>query len=760
MARSPDKMPNTPERRPATAREAGSLQSLATNTVSGLVASLLTIAYCLSFSALLFQGPLKDGLAMGLWALLVGSAIAGLYVSLTTSLPPAEAGPDNPAVAVLSVLAATVSGSVLGAGGSTASAIDHVLVSFSIATLVTGITLFGLGALRLGPVVRFIPYPVIAGFLAASGWFLLTGGIEVVTGRDFSLLDLHRSLPSEAMPKLAIAGLFAILVYALKVWTGSTFVLPLAFLTGALVLDTALYVLGQDRLGSGWYISGTSEMRAWVPLQSLTSGGIDGRVFLTAAAEIGAVAGVTVIALLLDVTGLEVARTKTADLDGEFRSNGLANIIAAPLGGVMGNLSLNGSRLLDETGGLERVSGVIASLVVAAIVLTGLDLPGLVPVPILAGLLMYLGLVVLTEVLLRSPAHRAWTDFGLALLIMGAIVALGYLAGVMFGFVAACLTFAFSYSRIAVIRRHLTRVVYASNMDRSARAERQLQEEGDRIHIFWLSGFIFFGSSNGVFESIRTAIDRTPPGRTRYGVLDFADVSGFDTSALLSLVKLRNYADDNGVILSFAGLSPAIRNSLAHMKLIGEVSRHRAFDTRNAALEWSEDQVLAEAKSEQRSGTATDFEDWLTAELGGRDRARRIARYFERRNLTAGTQLYAQGAPSDCIDLVVDGTIAVMFRSEGGVNGEAASGQEAGMPRLVRRMSKRTVVGEMGFFRSRPRTASVVPEQGAVIYTLTRASYDRLMKEEPEVGAVFLEFIVRTVSDRLEFANAGIAALS
>ena len=128
----------------------------------------------------------------------------------------------------------------------------------------------------------------------------------------------------------------------------------------------------------------------------------------------------------------------------------------------MGNLSLNGSRLLDETGGLARISGVIASLVIVAIVLTGLDLPGLVPVPILAGLLMYLGLVVLTEVLLRSPAHRAWTDFGLALLIMGAIVTLGYLAGVVFGFIAACLTFAFSYSRIAVIRRHLTRVVYAS----------------------------------------------------------------------------------------------------------------------------------------------------------------------------------------------------------------------------------------------------------------------------------------------------------
>ena len=721
---------------------------LGANALAGAVASLLTIAYCLSFSALIFQGALKDGLTMGLWGLLVGSTIAGIYVSLTTSLPPAEAGPDNPAVAVLSVLAATVSGAVFANGGSAGLAIDHVLLSFSIATFVTGAVLYALGAMRLGQVVRFVPYPVIAGFLAASGWFLLTGGIEVVTGKDFSLFDLAGTIPSQSLSKVLLAAAFASVVYAAKMRTASTFVLPLAFVGGSLVLDLVLRGQGLMHEGSGWYLSGTSMLTPWVPLRAMREAGIDWHVFLKASAEIGAAAGVTVIALLLDVTGLEVARTKSADLDHEFRTNGIANIIAAPLGGIMGNLSLNGSRLLDETGGLERMSGVFASLVVGAIVVVGLDLPGLVPVPVLAGLLMYLGLVVLTEVLLRSPAHRAWTDFGLSLAIMAAIVNLGYLAGVVFGFIAACLMFALSYSRIAVIRRHLTRVVYASNMDRSVSAARLLQEEGDRLHIFWLSGFIFFGSSNGVFESIRSSLEKTPAGLRRYAVLDFSDVSGFDTSALLSLIKLRNYADDHGVMLAFAGLSKRMQQSLDHVKLFSAGRPHKAFSTRNEALESCEDEVLSGSAPPERPAAANDFEHWLASELGGRDKARRIARYFERRDLTPGTPLYAQGAPSDTIDLIVDGTVAVTVQGE------------PGLAHLVRRMSKRTVVGEMGFFRSSPRTASVVPEQGAVIYTLTRASYERLLKEEPDVGAAFLEAIVRALSDRLEFANQGIAALS
>ena len=720
----------------------------ASNALSGLVASLLTIAYCLSFSALLFQGELSAGFSMCLWGLLAGTAIAGVYVAATTSLPPAEAGPDNPAVAVLSVLAATISGAVLGAGGSVDRAIDHVLISFTIATFVTGLVLYGIGALRLAQVVRFIPYPVIAGFLAASGWLLLTGGIEVVTKADFSLLHLFGSLPAETLPRLLVAALFAGTVYAVKAKTGGLYVLPIAFAGGSLVLDVILNTQGLMTETSGWFLSGTSDLKPWTPLKSIFSGEIDWRVFLTAAPEIGAIAGVTVIALMLDITGLEVARMASADFDHEFRTNGIANVISAPLGGIMGNLSLNGSRLLDETGGYQRVSGIIASLVAGAVALTNADLPGYVPAPILAGLLMYLGLVVLNDVLLKSPAQKAWTDFGLALAIMIAIVCLGYLAGVVFGFVAACLTFAFNYSRVAVVRRHLTRLVYASNMERSSSAERTLQEEGERIHIFWLSGFIFFGSSNRVLETIRAAIAKTPAGHRRYAVLDFSEVSGFDTSALLSLVKLRNFADDNGITLSFAGLAKRLQAAFGYVKLLPPGSPHRIFASRNEALEWCEGEVLSGDVKQGSDNAKNDFEDWLAAELGGRDKARRVSPFFELRHLTAGTPIYVQGAPPDSIDLVIGGTVAVMLdKAPGGTH-------------LVRRMSKRTVVGEMGFFRGLPRVASVVPEQGAIIYTLTRANYERMMAGEPEVGAAFLEFVIRAISDRLDFANSGIVALN
>jgi sulfate permease, SulP family len=752
--RVPDAWRNAPSRAAAAVRGRSwrvSPVAAGANTLAGLAASLLTLAYCLSFSAMLFQGPLASGLPMGLWALLVGSAIAGLYVSLTTSLPPAEAGPDNPAVAVLAVLAATVAGPVFRAGGDARAAVDMVLLAFTLATLVTGLALYLLGRFRLGAYVRFVPYPVIAGFLAASGWFLVIGGLEVMTGADITLASVGHPIPAGRWTIVAIGVAFALAMFAAKMLTGNLYVLPIALVAGTVVLRTALWALDVPREGTGWFIGNASQLEPWVPLRALFAHDIDPAIFLSAMTEIAAVTGVTMIALLLDVTGLEVARAKSADLDWEFRNNGAANIIAAPLGGIMGNLSLNGSRLLDETGGFERASGVIASLAVFAVVLTGIDLAGLVPAPVLAGLLIYLGLVVLTEVLLKSPAHRAWTDFSLALLIMAAIVFEGYLAGIVFGFIAACLMFAVSYGRVSVIRRHLTRAEIASDMDRSEAASHRLVADGERIHVFWLSGYIFFGSSNGLYERLVAAMPHSADGRRRFAILDFAEVSGFDTSAVLSLRKLQNFAEQHGVELLFSGVSDPMLRTFERVSLGGDGTGATVFASRSEALEWCEDEILAEAGPQDSDGVAVaegEFRSWLDGEMGGAAAGAALVSYLVRREAGTGAVLYAQGSPASSIDFIVSGTVSVSVHGEGGRD------------HLVRRMSTRTVVGEMGFFRGLPRGATIAVQSPVVLYTLSADKFAALKRDDPAAATAFLEFIVRALANRLDFANRGVSALS
>jgi SulP family sulfate permease len=87
----------------------------------------------------------------------------------------------------MSVLAGSVAVSLAAKGASTEAIITNVLVALSVSTLFTGVLLFGVGALRLGQWLRFVPYPVIAGFLAASGLLLITGGVEAVTQTNLTL---------------------------------------------------------------------------------------------------------------------------------------------------------------------------------------------------------------------------------------------------------------------------------------------------------------------------------------------------------------------------------------------------------------------------------------------------------------------------------------------------------------------------------------------------------------------------------------------
>ena len=77
--------------------------------------------------------------------------------------------------------------------GHAAEAPVTVMVALIAGTLITGVALYLLGVLKAGRWIRFVPYPVIAGFMAASGWLLASGGIRLATGTRLSL-DLLKQL--------------------------------------------------------------------------------------------------------------------------------------------------------------------------------------------------------------------------------------------------------------------------------------------------------------------------------------------------------------------------------------------------------------------------------------------------------------------------------------------------------------------------------------------------------------------------------------
>jgi SulP family sulfate permease len=720
---------------------------LGRDAIAGAISAVVQIAYCISFAALIFTGDLAGGFSLGLAGLIMGTVVTCVVIAVTSTFSPVIGGPDSPAVAVMSVLASSIATALAAKGASNAEIITNVLVALSVSTLLTGILLYGVGALKLGQWTRFIPYPVIGGFLAASGILLITGGMEVVTQTNLTLAPSSWEVLYSPLyaPQIIMGALFAAAIPVVGRWVPNYLTLPLVFFGFLLALDVSLFGFVRDEsVRSAWFLPSLGELSLWWPIAAVMRQQVDWGVIAQSSAEIGSFCGVMAIALLLDVSSLEVARQKTADLDQEFRSNGLANLLASVVGGFGGSLSMNACLLLDESGATTRWAGAIVGIVCAIILFSGADVGSVVPKTILGGMLAYLGVAIIVE-LWEAPAQSSWTEWALTGMMTLVIINFGYFMGVVLGVVGACLMFALSYSRIGVIRRHLTRYEFSSNVERSPEQSRLLREEGKRVHVFWLSGFIFFGSSNGLFERIKRVIEGQQDKPVGFVVLDFGAVPGLDTSAVLSLVKLRNYCEEHDVTLGFSGLNESMQAGFEKAGFFGSTRPHQVFGSRNEAVEWCEDMLLM--NHEVGDASTHTFESWLQAEFGGQIDFDRIASYMERRELDTGEYIFRQGEPADSVVLQASGCVAITIIDE------------HGRPIRLRRMVGHTVVGEMGFYRRVPRTAHVIAEGPTVVYRLTRDSFEKMQAEDPPAAGAFNQLIIRLLSDRLEFANREISAL-
>jgi SulP family sulfate permease len=473
---------------------------------------------------------------------------------------------------------------------------------------------------------------------------------------------------------------------------------------------------------------------------------LDWRLLLLHAGEVTAAVGVTAISILLGVTGLEVSQKTAVDLDREFRANGIANILVGAFGGVVANLSVNRSLLNIAAGARTRMSGVAAGMMCLAMLFAGTDLIGFIPTPILGGLLLYVGASVLWEWLIKARRRLSRTDYLLVLAILVLIVNNGYLEGIALGVVASCIFFALSCSRARVIKHNLTRQEYGSYVDRSFEQSRVLRDFGNEIQILWLQGYLFFGTANRLIEEVKGRAEMRHDQPVRYVVLDFRLVSGIDSSAIFSFIKLRNFAEMHRVRLILCALPPTMRDAFsAEGLLVADDSVVREFPNLDLALEWAEERVLEERFAGGEGLPA--FEVWLAKVMAGEDVATRFLSYLDPLDLERGDYLFHQGDPADALYFVVSGRLNVMLD------------QPPAKAIRMRSISGYNVVGEMGLYRDTARIASVIAEEPCLVLRLTREAFVRMQEKDSRISGAFHTFIVRTLADRVGFATSEIAAL-
>ena len=718
------------------------------DVLAGLVAAIVLVANIVSFAALMFPGALAAGASVAIWAMLIGSGVCGVWIAWKTTVPPLATGMDSATGAALVLLAAACGQSVLASGGSSEAAVLSTLLLFSAATLVTGLLLLGLGLARWGAYLRFVPFCVVAGFLGATGGLLIAGGVRMTTGH--TLASLHAAWTWQMGAKLGCAVAVLAVLLVLRQRAKSALALPLVLLAMTASASLALRLLDLDDPALDWFLPSLGALQPWFPAAALQAAPMSLSMALGFVPELVAVAIVALVSLVTKTSSLEVARKTAGDIDTELRAHGAATLAAVPLGGIASSMQMGTSRLLENAGSATRGSGLACACVLGVVGLASFDLPGLIPLPIAAGLVFQLGWGFLVEAFAKPLAQRAWLHLLLVLGIAAACVRFGYLTGVLGGVVAACLLFAVSYARVGVVRLQLSRAQFAGHVNRSEVAARHLDADGDRIQLYWLSGYLFFGSSEGVFERVRNDIQSHPHGGVSHVILDFGAVTAADASAPISLSKLRDFCHKQGVTLLLSAMAPGVLRDMQRDGFFAGKNPPAHFDEINAALARAEDLVLAAAgfSASDALDDAAGFDGWLQAQLGPAVNAAEFVSFLEPRGVPGGGVLCRQGEPSDAIYLVAAGRLTISLQGP------------AGQVQRLRTLCTHTVVGEMGFIRRVARSATVSSEGPATVFELTRERFESMRAKRPDLASAFYEFLLRTLADRMGLSERMLTALS
>jgi SulP family sulfate permease len=703
---------------------------------TGLIIGLVEVILAISFAALIFAGPLSPFVGHGIGLALAGGALSGIAVAVLSSLPGMSSGNQDVPAAIVAVAAAAIV-AAMPAGAGRQEAFITVVVAIGITTTLTGLLLFALGLFGLGSLVRFIPYPVLGGFLAGTGWLLMHGALGIMVDTVPPLSALGQLFQPDPLLRWLPGVLLAVLIVVLLKRTASVLVLPGAVLGGAALFYgvAALGNLGIDGASAGgWLLGPFPSGRLWPPLSLADLTHVHWPAIAAQAVNIAAIGLMSTIALLLNASGLELATRREVDFDRELRATGVGNIAAGLGCGLIGyqQLSLSAMNYWGRGG---RAGPILASLLCAAVLFFGGSALSFLPKVVLGGLLFYLGLAFFIEWVIDSWSILPRTDYAIILLILLVTAVVGFMEAVGVGLLVAVVLFVVNYSRIDIVRDELTGALMQSRVTRRPAQRQFLRSHGSELHILRLQGFIFFGTADRLVDRVRRRLEDRAQRPPRYLLLDFRRVTGIDSTALWGFGRMQQLARSHGVSLVLTDVSDAIRRQFMGSDTLDEAVP--IFADLDRGCEWCETMLLASPENADSSSYTDPLRQELLRILGHEEVVRNLLAYFERQEVPAGNYLIRQGDKPDVLFLIESGRVTAQL--------ERAAGETA----RLQTMEGGHVLGELGFFLGMERTADVIADTPSVVYGLSQQARERMCAHDPAVASAFHQLIVHLLAERV-----------
>ncbi len=519
-------------------------QNIYKDILGGITSGVVAIPLALAF-----------GVASGLGAMagMYGAIILCFVAALFGGAKPQISGPTGPMTVILAATVAIYP--------NNPEAIFTIIV-------MAGIVQVALALMKVAGVVKYVPYPVISGFLSGIGCIIILLqinpflGAKVVGSPVGSVMSYAGNIPNYDIQSAFLGFLTLGIVFLTPSRVSNIIPAPLIALVVGTVTAVALN-LDVDKIG-------TIESA----LPSFAISGIDfSKIYdyIPIAVTLGVIGAVDSLLTALVVDSL--TREKH-DPDRVLLGQGIGNAVAGMFGGSVGAGATMRTVVNIKAGGTTRLSAVTHAVFLAALLLGAAQLVENVPMAVLAGILIKVGSDIIDFKFIRVIKFAPRQDLYVMILVFLLTVFYDLIFAVGAGITLAALLFARQVTRQTKV--NVTEIQDKDIIEMESEIE---QASNHKIRIVHINGVLFFGSINHIISRVEDQLG------TKYLILNFESIPLLDISAVFALediiVNLKSHDIKVLIVLKCKQLEEQLRS----LGIINKVEESNLFYDEIEAIE-------------------------------------------------------------------------------------------------------------------------------------------------------------------------------
>lgn len=521
----------------------------------GVTTAIVSLPLALAFGVASGAGPIAG---------LYGAVCVGFFAALFGGTPTLISEPTGPMTVVMTAVVSSM----------TASNPENGLAMAFTVVMLAGIFQIFFGIFKLGKYITLMPYSVISGFMSGIGVILIILQLAPFVGQPSpkgGVLGIVQNLPqllSNINPAEMSLGILTLAIIFLMPVKIKRYAPPqlVALVIGTVVSLTIFGNVDIRRIG---------EIPMGLPaLQIPTFSAAQLTTILVNGAMLGLLGCIDT--LLTAVIADSLTRTEHKS-DKELIGQGIGNLVSGLFGGLPGAGATMGTVVNIQTGARSALSGITRALILLVVVLWAANLTENIPMAVLAGIALKVGIDILDWSFLKR-SHKVSVKgsiimYGVLLLtvFVDLIVAVG--VGV---FIANILTI----ERLSSLQSKEVKTITDTDDEILLSAEeKQLLDRGKgRILLFYLSGPMIFGVSKAIARE-HTAIQNAD-----VLVVDLSDVPLLGVTASLEIENVLKEACDKGVQVFIVGAAGKIKRRLEKFGILAMIPPHHLLVDRTEAL--------------------------------------------------------------------------------------------------------------------------------------------------------------------------------